>query len=103
MTSHNEPLVLKLLRDISWARAGNLNPSLREDRACNQHVDNVDGSVNGVEESVSEVQWRRHVVCETRDGKKLCGSFLWLPDAEKLDEEVVAEAGVEHLADQEDV
>jgi hypothetical protein len=44
-----------------------------------------------------------HVVGDTGGSKKLSRSLLWLPDTEKLDEEVVGEAAVEHLADQEDV
>lgn len=103
MTSHNKSLILELLCDISWAGAGNLNPGLGENSTRNQHVDDVHCGVDGVEERIGEVQWRGHVVCKTRDGEELCGSFLGLPDTEKLDKEVVAETGVEHLADQEDV
>lgn len=44
-----------------------------------------------------------HVVGNTRGSEKLGGTLLGLPDTEKLDEEVVREAVVEHLADQEDV
>ena len=103
MASHNKSLILKLFRDISWAGTRNFNPCLGEDGTCNQHVDDVDSGVDGVEESIGEVQWGRHVVCKTGDSEELCGSFLGLPDTEELDKEVVAEAGVEHLADQEDV
>jgi len=100
---HDETLILKLLGDISWAGAGNLNPGLGEDGAGDEHVDDVDGGVNRVEEGVGEVQRWGHVVCETRDGEELRRSFLRFPDTEELDEEVLGEAGVEHLADQEDV
>ena len=44
-----------------------------------------------------------HVVCDTRGSEKLSRTFFRLPDTKKLDKEVVGEAGVEHLTDQEDV
>lgn len=44
-----------------------------------------------------------HVVSDTGGSEELGGSLLGLPDTEETDEEVVAEAAVEHLADQEDV
>lgn len=44
-----------------------------------------------------------HVVGDTGDSEKLSGTLLGLPDTEELDEEVVGETVVEHLADQEDV
>lgn len=44
-----------------------------------------------------------HVVSDTRGSKKLSGALLGLPDTEKLDKQVVREAAVEHLADEEDV
>ena len=47
--------------------------------------------------------WNIHVVSDTRGGEKLSGALLGLPDTEKLDKQVVREAAVEHLADQEDV
>jgi len=103
VTGHDETLILELLCDISWGGAGNLDPSLGEDSACNEHIDDVDGSVDGVQESIGEVQWRGHVVCETGSSEELGRSLLWLPNTEKLDEEVLGEAGVEHLTDQEDV
>lgn len=103
MASHDESLVLELLGDVSWAGAGNLNPGLREDGAGDEHVGDVDSGVDGVEERLSEVQWRRHVVCDTRGSEELGRSLLGLPDTEKTDEEVLREARVEHLGDEEDV
>lgn len=103
MASHDESLVLELLGDVSWAGAGNLNPGLREDGAGDEHVGNVDGGVDRVEERLSEVQWRRHVVCDTGSSKELGRSLLSLPDTEKTDEKVLREARVEHLGDEEDV
>lgn len=44
-----------------------------------------------------------HVVDKTRDWLHLSGAFASLPGSDHLDEEVVAEAGEQHLADQEDV
>ena len=44
-----------------------------------------------------------HVVGDTRGSKKLSRALLRLPDTEKLDKEVVGEAAVQHLGDQEDV
>ena len=59
--------------------------------------------MNWVEKSIGEVQRWRHVVCKTRNSVKLSRCLLWLPNAEKLDQQVVGEAGVEHLADEENV
>lgn len=94
MTCHNKTLVLQLFGDVSWAGAGNLNPGLGEDSAGDEHVDDVDGCVDWVEEGVGEVERWGHVVCEARNSIELRGSFLGLPDAEELDEEVLGEAGV---------
>ncbi len=103
VTSHDKSLVLKLLSNIAWGGARNLNPSLGEDGAGNQHVGDVDGGVDRVEERIGEVQWWRHVVCDTRGSEELSRTLLGLPGAEKTDEKVIREAGVEHLRDKEDV
>lgn len=103
MTGHDKTLVLELLGDIAGAGAGNLDPGLGEDGAGTQHVDDVDSGVDGVEKGVLEVQGRRHVVGQAGDGRELGRAVLGLPDTEKADEEVVREAGVQHLADEEDV
>lgn len=103
MASHDKSLVLKLLGDIPGAGSGNLNPRLGENGARDQHVRDIDGSVERVQESIGEVQRGRHVVRNTRDGVKLGRSFLGLPDTEELNQEVVGEARVQHLADKEDV
>lgn len=57
-----------------------------------------------VQESFLEVEWGRHVVSDTGGSEELGRSALTrLPDAEHLHQDVVGEARVEHLADQEDV
>lgn len=103
MASHNESLILKLLCDIAWRRARNLNPGLGEDGAGNQHVSDVHSGVDWVEECIGEVQWWRHIVCDTRGSEKLSGALLGLPGAEKTDEKVLRKARVEHLGDEEDI
>lgn len=103
VTGHNETLVLELLGDIAGAGAGNLNPGLGEQGASTEHVNDVGDGVDGVEESVLEVQRRGHVVDETRDGMELSRAILGVPNTEEADEEVVGEARVQHLADEEDV
>ena len=103
VTGHDETLVLELLGDIAGAGAGNLNPGLGEDGAGSEHVADVDDGMDGVEEGILEVEGRRHVVDETRDGLELGRAILRLPDTEEADEEVLGEARVQHLADEEDV
>jgi len=103
VASHDESLVLELLCDIPWARSGHLNPSLGEHGTGNKHIRDVNSSVERIEESVGEVQWRRHVVGDTGGSKKLSRSILWLPNAKESDKQVVGEARVEHLADEENV
>lgn len=103
MTSHDETLVLQLLGDIAGARARHFNPSLREDGASSQHVGDVDDGVDRVDKGVLQVQRRRHIVDETRDGGKLARTLLGLPDTEQTDQEVLRETREEHLRDQEDV
>lgn len=103
MTGHDETLVLELLGNIAGAGAGHLNPGLGEDGAGSEHVGNVDNGVQRVDKSILEVERRRHVVDETRNGRELGRSVLSLPDTEKTDKEVLGEARVQHLADQEDV
>ena len=103
MTGHDQALLLKLLCDISRAGAGNFNPGLGEDGTGTEHKDDVEGSVNRIEERVCEVQRGGHIVCDSRLGEELRGSLLGLPDTEKADQDVVGEAGVEHLRDKEDV
>lgn len=103
MTSHDQTLVLELLGNVARAGAGNLDPGLGEDGTGSEHVGDVDEGVNRVDQSILHVQWWRHVVDKTRDGGQLAGSLLGLPHTEKTDEEVLAEAGREHLGDEEDV
>ena len=103
MTRHDETLVLELLGNVTGSGAGNLNPGLGEEGAGNEHEGDVDSGVNGVEESLLEVQRGRHVVGDTGGSIELGGSLTGLPHSEELDKNVVGEAGVQHLTDQEDV
>jgi hypothetical protein len=59
--------------------------------------------VNGVKESLLEVEGRGHVVSDTGSSVKLGRAIAGLPDTEESDEEVVRETRVQHLADEEDV
>lgn len=103
VTGHNQTLILELLGNIARSGAGNFNPGLGEESAGNKHEGHVDSGVNGVQESLLEVERRRHVVGNTRGGIELSRSLARLPHTQKADQEVVREAGVQHLADQEDV
>lgn len=103
MTGHDKTLVLELLGHVTGSGARDLDPGLGEESAGNQHEGNVDSGVDRVEESLLEVQRGRHVVGDTRGGVQLGRSLTGLPDSEELDKQVVREARVQHLADQEDV
>jgi hypothetical protein len=103
VTRHNETLVLELLSNITRSGAGNLDPGLGEEGAGNKHEGDIDSSVDGIEESLLEVQRRRHVVSDTGGGVKLGRSLTGLPNSEELDQDVLREARVQHLADKEDV
>lgn len=103
MTGHDETLVLELLSNVARSGARNLNPGLGEKSAGREHESDVDGGVNGVEESLAEVQRRRHVVGDTGGSVELGRALTRLPDTEKTDEKVVGKARVEHLRDEEDV
>lgn len=103
VTRHDETLVLELLGNITGSGARNLNPGLGEEGTGDKHEGDVDGSVDRVEESLLEVERRRHVVSDTGSSVELGGSLTGLPDSEELDEDVLGEAGVQHLGDKEDV
>lgn len=103
MTGHNKTLILKLLRNIAWGRSRDLDPSLREDSAGNEHVGDVDSSVDWVQKCISEVEWWRHIVCDPRGSEELGRSLLSLPGTEKTDQEVLRETRVQHLGDEEDI
>lgn len=103
VTRHDKTLVLELLSNITGSGAGDLNPGLGEESTGNQHEGNVDGSVDRIQKSLLEVQRRRHVVRNTGGGVKLGRTLTRLPDSEELDKEVVGEARVQHLGDEEDV
>jgi hypothetical protein len=103
VAGHDETLVLQLLGNVTGGGAGDLNPGLGEESTGNEHESNVDSSVDGVEEGLLEVQRRGHVVGNTRGSEKLGRTLTRLPDSEELDKEVVREARVQHLGDQEDV
>lgn len=103
VTGHHKSLVLELLGNIPRGSSGHLDPGLGEQSTGNQHEYDVYGSVDRVDESLLEVQRRRHVVCNTRRGIQLGGALTRFPDTEKSDKEVVREARVQHLTDKEDV
>lgn len=103
VTSHDETLVLELLGNVARSRARNLDPGLGEESTGNKHKRDVHGSVDGVEESLLEVQGRRHVVGNTRGSVQLGRTLTGLPDSKELDKDVVREAREQHLTDQEDV
>ena len=100
---HNEPLILERLCHITRCRARYFDPRLGEHGARDNDEGDVDDGVDGVEERIGEAEWRGHVVCETTAGEELGGAFLGFPRANELNEEVVGETSVEHLADHEDV
>lgn len=103
VASHDQTLVLELLGNVAGAGAGNLDPGLGEDSTGSEHVGDVDKRVDRVNQSILHVQWRRHVVHETRDRRQLARTLLGLPHTEQTDQKVLAEAGCQHLRDEEDV
>lgn len=121
VTGHDETLLLELLGNIPGRRARNFNPGLGENGASDEHVGDVDDSVDlhaklsklfrsiyfsdtyRVKKGLGKVQRRGHVVGNARGGVELSRTLTRLPDSEETDEEVIAEAGVEHLRDEEDV
>lgn len=103
VTGHDETLVLELLGNIAGSGAGHLNPGLGEEGTGDEHEGDIDRRVDGVQKSLLEVKGRGHVVGDTRSSVELSGAFARLPDSEKLDEDVIREARVQHLTDQEDV
>lgn len=104
MSSHNQALVLELLGNIPWSRAGDFNPGLREEGTSNQHEDEVADGMDGIQESFLEVEWWRHIISDTGRSVELSRTTLArLPNTEELNKNVVGKAGVQHLADQEDV
>lgn len=103
VASHDETLILELLGNITRAGARNLDPCLGEESTSTEHVDDVGAHVDRVEKSLLHVLGRRHVVDETGGSVELRRTILGLPDTEETDKEVLREAGVEHLADKEDV
>lgn len=103
MARHNETLILELLGDITGRGARDFNPCLRENSTRHDDERDVHDRVDGVEEGVGEIQRWGHVVSDTGGGEELRGPLARLPHADKLDEQVVGEARVQHLADHEDV
>jgi hypothetical protein len=59
VTSHNETLFLELLGNVARRGARDLDPGLGEDSASDQHVDDEDGSLEGVRERLSDAERRR--------------------------------------------
>ena len=114
-------LVFQLLRNIARARTRNLNPGLGEESTGCQHEGDIDGSVDGVQNSLLHCVGRRHVIRNPRFGNKLRGVFhglsttisiqihatsenqAYLPDTNQANEEVVGESIREHLRDDEDI
>ena len=103
VTRHDETLIFQLLGDVTGSGAGDLNPSLGEEGTGDEHEGDVNSSVDGVEKSLLEVQGRRHVIGDTGGSVQLSGSLTRLPDSEKADQEVVGEARVQHLGNEENV
>lgn len=64
-------LILELLSHVTGARAGNLNPSLGEECTGRYDKENVNGGVNGVEDSFFHGVRRGHIVSNSRYGVKL--------------------------------
>jgi hypothetical protein len=58
VTSHDETLLLELLGDVAGRRARDLDPGLREDGACNEHVDDENGGLERVGEGLSDAEGR---------------------------------------------
>lgn len=103
MSGHNETLFLELLGNITWAGAADFDPGLREHSAGGEHEDDVDQGVDRVQESLGDIERWGHVVGDSRGGKELSRAFLWFPNTEKTDEEVIRETGVKDLREEEDV
>lgn len=59
VTGHDKTLLFQLLSDIAGAGAGDFDPSLGEDGACDDHVCHEDSGLDGVEEGFGEVERRR--------------------------------------------
>lgn len=103
MPGHDESLFLELFGHVSGRGAGYFNPGLREDGTRDQHEDYIYCGVDRVQESLGEIERGGHVVGNSTGGVELGRTFTGLPYSKKLDQEVVGEAGVHHLADEEDV
>lgn len=103
VTGHNHALLLELLGNIAGAGARDFDPGLGESGAGNEHVGSEDGGVDGVEKSIGKVERRAHVVDKTAGRENLGATLASLPDTEHLDEKVVGELVVKHLAEEEDV
>lgn len=100
VAGHNQSLVLELFGDIPWSRAGNFDPGLREKSTGDQHENEIANGVDRVQEGFLEVEWRRHIVGNTRGSIELSRATLTrFPNTKKLDKDVVREARVQHLTD----
>lgn len=62
VTSHNQTLLLQLLGNITGARPRNLDPGLGEHSASGKHEQDIESSVERIDEGVGKVEWGRHVV-----------------------------------------
>jgi hypothetical protein len=103
VTGHNHTLLLELLGNVTRAGARNFDPGLGEGGTCDEHVGGEDGGVDRVEKSVGKVERRTHIVDEAAGRENLSAALTSLPDTKHLDEKVVGELVVKHLAEKEDV
>ena len=58
VTGHDESLILELLGHVTGAGSRDLDPSLGEGGAGSQHVDDKEGSVDGVEKGILKAEGR---------------------------------------------
>lgn len=103
VTSHHKPLILELLGNITRCRARDFNPGLGEEGTGDEHESDVHSRMNRVKKSLLEVEGRRHIVGNTGSSMELSRTLTRLPDTKKLNQQVIREARVQHLTDQEDV
>mmetsp|Transcript_57425 Transcript_57425/g.128203 ORF Transcript_57425/g.128203 Transcript_57425/m.128203 type:complete len:393 (-) Transcript_57425:510-1688(-) len=102
---HHHLLVAQLLGHVFCARARNLDPRLREERASDKDKHEVEDGVEGVLEDLRDRHWGREVVDETArwHGARGTHGLLVLPLAKHVDEEVVGVALVEQLREEVEV
>ena len=95
---------LELLSNVTWSGARDLNPSLGEEGTGGGHEREVNNGMDRVAKSLTEAHWWRNEVGQTGRSVELrAHTFLDFPGADESDKEVVGEASVEHLRDEEEV